>query len=315
VPHHHRRFYDRRDAKGFGKLVARNSKGDAALKVFISWSGPVSGEVAVALRDWLPSVLQSVEPYVSSEDIDKGARWTSDISRELEDSSFGILCVTEANLEAPWVNFEAGALSKSLERSRVAPFLFGVSRTAVQGPFLQFQSTINEKEDVRKLVRSLNDAAGEQAMEENRVDEIFEVWWPRLEEKLGAIDATPATKPAERRSTEDMVSEVLELARVQQSVLHNPEQLLPPEYLNFAIGRDRARVEPQVIMDLHDGWQRLEYAVYGGPPDSEAIPEDVIAAVARLGGPITYLLREFRPAAGRRRRPQGEFRAPSDRVE
>lgn len=108
------------------------------MKVFISWSGNISWKVAVIFRDWLPSVIQSLEPYVSSEDIDKGARWSTDIAKELEDSTFGILCVTKENLEAPWLSFKAGALSKTMEKSFVTPFLFDIKRSEVQGPILQF---------------------------------------------------------------------------------------------------------------------------------------------------------------------------------
>lgn len=96
------------------------------MKVFLSWSGELSHKIALELREWLPFVIQSIEPYVSSEDIDKGTRWSIDIAKELEDSSFGILCVTPQNLNAPWLNFEAGALSKAFENSFVSPFLFGL---------------------------------------------------------------------------------------------------------------------------------------------------------------------------------------------
>ena len=100
------------------------------MKVFISWSGNKSHKVAMIFREWLPSVIQSLEPYVSSEDIDKGARWSSDIAKELEDSTFGILCVTKDNLHAPWLSFEAGALSKTMDKSFVTPFLFDIKRSA-----------------------------------------------------------------------------------------------------------------------------------------------------------------------------------------
>ena len=88
------------------------------MKVFISWSGAKSQEVAKVLKQWIPCVIQSVEPYFSSADIDKGARWSTDIAKELQDASFGILCVTKDNLSSSWLNFEAGALSKSIEQSK-----------------------------------------------------------------------------------------------------------------------------------------------------------------------------------------------------
>ena len=207
------------------------------MKVFISWSGAASHRVAIALRDWLPSVLQNVDPYVSSEDIDKGARWSTDISGELDSSNFGILCITPDNLEAPWLNFEAGALSKSLDRSRVAPLLIGVPRADVQGPVLQFQSTIIEQEDIKKLLQGINASCGDHALEDVRFEEVFEVWWPRLEAKLqkieGEQDADSGAVPG--RPSEAVLAEVLELVRGQQKVLSDPTLLFPPDYVEFIV--------------------------------------------------------------------------------
>ena len=93
-------------------------RGRKSMKVFISWSGSKSQEVAKVLKQWIPCVIQSVEPYFSCADIDKGARWSTDIAKELQDASFGILCVTKDNLSSSWLNFEAGALSKSIEQSK-----------------------------------------------------------------------------------------------------------------------------------------------------------------------------------------------------
>ena len=96
------------------------------MKVFLSWSGSRSHKVALVFRDWLPSVIQEIVPYVSSEDIDKGARWSTDIAKELSDSKFGILCVTRDNINAPWLTFEAGALSKTMDKAFVTRF-FSIS--------------------------------------------------------------------------------------------------------------------------------------------------------------------------------------------
>ena len=54
------------------------------MKVFISWSGELSKQLGQALRQWLPGTLQSVKPYFTPADIDKGAKWESEISKELE---------------------------------------------------------------------------------------------------------------------------------------------------------------------------------------------------------------------------------------
>lgn len=208
------------------------------MKVFLSWSGHKSHQVALVFRDWLPSVIQSITPYVSSEDIDKGARWSTDIAKELEDSSFGILCVTKENLEAPWLLFEAGALSKMMDKASVCPFIFDLKRAEVKGPILQFQSTIFEKEDVKKLLVTLNKSCGDAGLKEDLLTKTFEVWWPNLEKSLNAIKTE---KSDEEKNDSDislnneMLEEILELSRTNQKILRSPEILFPPEYFENVI--------------------------------------------------------------------------------
>jgi hypothetical protein len=102
------------------------------MKVFISWSGPVSKRLAEAIRDWLPGVLQLVTPYFTPADIEKGGRWASDIAKELSSSELGILCITRDNIHSDWILFEAGALSKSLDKS----FVFCSALTMQTSPAL-----------------------------------------------------------------------------------------------------------------------------------------------------------------------------------
>ena len=200
------------------------------MKVFLSWSGTKSHKVAIVFRDWLPSVIQSIVPYVSSEDIDKGARWSTDIAKELEDSTFGILCVTKDNMNAPWLTFEAGALSKTMDKSLVCPFLFDIKRSEVDGPILQFQSTIFQKEDINKLLKTINKACGKEQLKEDMLDKAFEVWFPTLEEALDKIKKTQAASSdsspkSDKKETHagEILEEILELTRLNQKLLRNPE--------------------------------------------------------------------------------------------
>ncbi|WP_063651002.1 TIR domain-containing protein [Aliivibrio fischeri] len=199
------------------------------MKVFLSWSGDLSHKVALTLRDWLPSVIQSIEPYVSSEDIDKGARWSTDIASELADSSYGILCVTKENLHAPWLTFEAGALSKTMDKSYVSPFLFDIKRSEVNGPILQFQSTVFEKDDVKKLLLSLNKADSGEQLTVERLEKALDVWYPDLEKQLNSLlqeqpNQVVSTEQEPQESfSNPILEEILDLSRVNQKLLRNPE--------------------------------------------------------------------------------------------
>jgi hypothetical protein len=160
------------------------------MKVFIGWSGTESHRVARELRSWLPTVLDWVEPFLSSEDIDKGALWVEEIVTELKRSRFGIICVTEDNLEKPWLNFEAGALALRFETSCVSPFLFRTKLPARNsGPLALFQSTRFTRDEVRRLVRSVCKASpvAERRLTVASMDDLFEAQWPKLERSLHRI--------------------------------------------------------------------------------------------------------------------------------
>jgi hypothetical protein len=96
------------------------------MEIFLSWSGHRSKAVAEALRLWLPKVNPAFKPWLSTADIDKGARWASNVAERLEAARAGIVCLTPSNLHADWILWEAGALSKttknlclySLDRAR-----------------------------------------------------------------------------------------------------------------------------------------------------------------------------------------------------
>ena len=184
------------------------------MKVFISWSGQHSKKLGEALRDWLPGVLQLVTPYFTPSDIEKGTRWSTDIARELSESQIGILCVTRDNIHSDWLLFEAGALSKSLEKSHVCPILFGIINTDLAGPLKQFQTTVFEKGDIHRLLGVINGRIGENKLPQKTLDAVFEKWWPDLGEKINQI-LDEVGEPAEPvRSDRELLEEILQLSRV-----------------------------------------------------------------------------------------------------
>jgi hypothetical protein len=195
------------------------------MKVFLSWSGETSESVAIALHDWLPSVIQAIVPWMSSEDIAKGAGWFAGITNELAAINAGIVCVTPDNVTAPWLNFEAGALSKSVaNREMVCTYLFRMKPSDVTGPLSEFQASLASKDDTRKLIVTLNKAMNDKALPEGKLTQAFELWWPHLEKKLKSIPETGSMKlPA--RSQEEMIEEVLDIVRWQAGTIESIHEM------------------------------------------------------------------------------------------
>lgn len=195
------------------------------MRVFISWSGNTSKQAATELRDWLPDVIQSVEPWMSRVDIEAGAGWNAEITEELQEAAFGILCITAANQLAPWLLFEAGALAMALGtrqlgkarevKPRVCPYFLGVEpEEIVEGPINQFQGKRANRAGTRELVRAINarlSETGGNALSDERLERAFERNWPTLAQKLSELP--PEEEEAPERSLEDKIDDILNAVR------------------------------------------------------------------------------------------------------
>jgi len=182
------------------------------MKVFLSWSGDRSFEFASILSDWIPKVIQACKPWLSAKDIDKGAKWFPEISKELQESKAGIICLTNDNLDSPWILFESGAISKTVEKSFVCPYLLDIKPTDIKGPLSQFQSTKAEKNDTLLLIKTINKILGQDALQEKQLESIFSKWWPDLEADLKKILPIKSGKK-EQRSDRELLEEILEVVR------------------------------------------------------------------------------------------------------
>ncbi len=186
------------------------------MKVFLSWSGERSRQMAAALRDWLPGVLQTVEPWLSAEDMPLGSRWASDIARVLQDVDVGILCLTPENLNSPWLLYEAGALSKRLEGSLLCPYALDLSPADIPFPLAQFQVARADKEDTYRLLKALNSVGAGPHFSEHVLQRVFKANWPWLEERIRGLAALAPVSTERVFSADDKLDEILRL--LQQGI-------------------------------------------------------------------------------------------------
>ena len=159
------------------------------MDIFVSWAGRDSHAVALVLRRWLPEVLPFVQPWVSSEDIRKGTRWSDELWGRLQRTSYCIVCLTPGAVRSPWVNFEAGATAKAVRGpSHVSPLLLGISPRNLEGsPLAMFQSTEFAERDVERLLHAIN-AVATAPVPASQITAGLRRTWAALHDEIGRID-------------------------------------------------------------------------------------------------------------------------------
>jgi len=206
--------------------------------IFISWSGKRSQAMALALHQWLQDVIQAAKPFMSTRSIGAGSRSALEIAKQLESAKVGLICITPENQKEPWLNYEAGAISKQLEDSFVAPIILDMRKSDVEEPLGDFDAnSIRDRESMFDVVTMVNLAiAG--GLTEKQLERAFDKHWDELQDdiqarfdKLSDDDVALVT----RRDSYDMLAEVLETVRgISAVVTRRPNRNEAQELLELS---------------------------------------------------------------------------------
>ena len=250
------------------------------MKSFLSWSGRKSHEVAMAFSDWLPCVIQAVEPWVSSEDIDRGSIWLNEIFEQLKDTNFGLVFVTKENQNKPWLLFESGALSKGLTENRVCTVLIDLQVRDIDSssPIKHLNHTTLEKSEVLKLLKTINKHLDQGKVQEGRLETSFDALWPSLETKISAILGIETEDQEPARDDKDVLNDILENVlsinrRVSRGVHRGSGRHIEKHHAEALLKRllkmdmDRADIEEAMEDIVPSNWIRRELEEIFGPED------------------------------------------------
>jgi len=198
------------------------------MRIFTSWSGDRSKAAALGLRTLLEQVFPETVQVFVSDDISPGQAWAQRLGDELDQSEFGILCLTRENWQSPWLLFEAGALAKRFASSaRVVPYLIDdLPPEADRSPLGQFQHVRSDRDGTYRLVECIN-SIRQNPRPSDKLREAFKPWWADFEQTLNTLPVNTASRLA-TRSDRELLEIILRRLDALAEAGHDPLPALPP---------------------------------------------------------------------------------------
>jgi hypothetical protein len=187
--------------------------------IFLSWAGEQSPShlVAQALRYWLPCFSSDLRPW-GTFDLVPGQRWSTELAAKLTSTEAGVLCLTAGNQNSRWLNFEAGALARSVDSAQVIPYAIGPFSAPITDPIGQFQAVPATREGTRALLKALLGTSPDVEVPDPRM---FDAFWPLLERVICATPGGQAT------TTDDMLIEIRNVYEARKSLWLQEVRLAP----------------------------------------------------------------------------------------
>lgn len=257
------------------------------MRVFISWSGQAERLVAEALREALTEVCAGrADVFVSSQDISKGERGLNVIDAKLKANDYGIVVLSGANKHRPWINYEGGAMARSLSNP-VSTILLDLGPSDVDGPLSGFQAThFSDPVDMQRLFTEVAKAA-DPDIPDNTVAVLFTNAWKQIAESWQPQeDEAPE---ANRRPEYEMLAELVERVRSIEST----QQSIRPGSARVGLRASRPDLLKVAVREATDDQIRVERLSKGSPgvivvelvenaSTSEATKQRARSAVRRL---------------------------------
>jgi hypothetical protein len=182
------------------------------MRVYLSWSGNASREMARVLRDQCNLALRPVEFWVSDADLEPGTDWFREIISRFDAADVAVLCLTRSNLTSPWIHFEAGLLTRQLGRGRLIPYLLDFGEAQLKDPLSRFQAVRADHDGTLKLFRTVNEIFDYPKLAPQDLDRMFDAFWPKLEAGFKQAIADQSLKSPSRTDT-DLLEEILKHVR------------------------------------------------------------------------------------------------------
>lgn len=115
--------------------------------------------------------------------------------------------------------------------------MVNIKPSDIKGPLSRYQATKFEKNDFFQLISAINKVL-ETPLEHNILQNTFDTMWVALEQEANAVIekfSSNATTTDENKelSENNPLEEILQLLRTQNSLLSNPDKLLPIDYIDY----------------------------------------------------------------------------------
>lgn len=167
--------------------MARQATRKKYKKIFISWSGDTSKEIAKNVKRILEEEIfkgTDLNCFFSDVDINSGDDWWEKIKTELKECSLGIVCITKENMKAPWIYFESGAIVA--HNLKLIPFLVECNVSALNNtPISNKNMTVfRNKEKFFIMVKTINDSLNLLQVSNDQLKTISNDGYRKLNEKL-----------------------------------------------------------------------------------------------------------------------------------